>query len=151
ATKFFQHFIFIGAAMKKMGGREYQLWDERDGFFYDILRYPNGEFHKFRVRSLVGLIPMFAIEVLKKQELQRHPEFMTNVDWFVRNRPALVGRACIIKEDRTILSIVDEHQLGRLIERIGDPNEFLSEYGVRSLSKYHRDHPFAFGNSTVRY
>ena len=64
ATKFFEHFIYIGGAMKRMGGRGYQLWDEEDGFFYDVLRYPNGEFHKFRVRSLVGLIPLYAIDVL---------------------------------------------------------------------------------------
>jgi hypothetical protein len=151
ATKFFQHFVFIGAAMKRMGGREYTLWDEQDGYFYDILRYPNGDFHKFRVRSLVGLIPMFAVEVLHKHELQKHPEFLSNVDWFVRNRPALVGQAVTVREDAMVMSIVDQHQLGRILERLCDPNEFLSDYGVRSLSKYHRDHPFAFGNSTVRY
>ena len=65
ATKFFEHYIYIAAAMKNMGGRNYQLWDEQDGFFYDVLRYPNGEFHKFRLRSLVGLIPLFAVERLE--------------------------------------------------------------------------------------
>src|SRR5439155_19789452 len=75
ATKFFEHFVYIGAAMKKMGGRDYQLWDERDGFFYDVLRYPDGQFHKFRLRSLVGLIPLYAIEFLDKGDLAAHPNF----------------------------------------------------------------------------
>ena len=155
ATKFFEHYIYIGSAMKKMGGRDYQLWDERDGFFYDILRYPNGEFHKFRVRSLVGLIPMFAVEVLRDEELKDHPEFVTNVDWFIRNRPELVGHACYTETRNGapmhILSIVDQHQLGRILERLWDPGEFLSEGGIRSLSRFHQQHPFVFGSSQVRY
>jgi hypothetical protein len=151
ATKFFEHFIYIGAAMKKMGGRDYQLWDEQDGFFYDILRYPNGEFHKFRVRSLVGLIPMFAVEVLHSEELKQHPDFMRDVNWFVKNRPELVGHSCEISPDSYTLSIVDRHQLARILERLRSPEEFLSRAGIRSLSRFHRDHPFVFGNSTVRY
>jgi hypothetical protein len=148
ATKFFQHFINIGAAMKNMGGRAYQLWDEADGFFYDILRYPNGEFHKFRVRSMVGLIPMFAVEVLH-DDLSSKPHFLRDVDWFVRNRPDLVGSACycasIDGAPAHVLSIVDREQLTRILERLRDPGEFLSDFGVRSLSKYHSDHPFQFG------
>jgi hypothetical protein len=85
ATKFFEHFVYIGAAMKKMGGRNYQLWDETDGFFYDVLRFPNGEFHKFRLRSLVGLIPLYAIEVLEHEELQSHPNFLRDVEWPPKN------------------------------------------------------------------
>jgi len=80
ATKFFEHFVYIGAAMKKMGGRNYQLWDQNDGFFYDVLRYPNGDFHKFRVRSLVGLIPLYAVVVLEKKDLESHPGFLANVE-----------------------------------------------------------------------
>ncbi len=78
ATKFFEHFIYIGAAMKKMGGRNYQLWDEQDGFFYDVLRLPNGDFNKFRLRSMVGLIPLYAVEVIDRQDLDPHPEFLSN-------------------------------------------------------------------------
>jgi hypothetical protein len=155
ATKFFQHYIYIGAAMKNMGGRQYQLWDDADGFFYDILRHPNGKFQKFRVRSLVGLIPLFAVEVLRDQELRSHPQFLRDVDWFIRNRSELVGNACyraaIDGEPVHILSIVNEPQLERLIERLGNPEEFLGEFGIRSLSKYHREHPFVFGQSHVRY
>jgi hypothetical protein len=155
ATKFFEHFIYIGVAMKKMGGRDYQLWDEQDGAFYDVLRFPNGEFHKFRVRSLVGLIPLFAVETLPAEELRRHPAFQRDVDWFVRNRPDLVGHACETVErggePLRILSIVDRGQLERIVARLRDPEEFLSDAGIRSLSKFHRDHPFSFGNSSVRY
>ncbi|HEU4521581.1 MAG TPA: glucosidase, partial [Thermoanaerobaculia bacterium] len=155
ATKFFQHFIYIGGAMKKMGGRDYQLWDEEDGFFYDVLRYPDGKFHKFEVRSLVGLIPLYAIDVLDEHAVRDMPTFLRDVRWFIRNRPDLVGQACFT--DRTggatrhVLSIVDRHQLEKLLERIWDPNEFLSEGGVRSLSKYHEAHPFSFGGREVRY
>ncbi len=155
ATKFCEHFMYIGSAMKRMGGRQYQLWDERDGFFYDVLRYPNGEFHHFRLRSLVGLIPMLAVEVLHEEELAEFPQFRANVEWFLRNRPELVGDACYTaKRDgklRHVLSIVDQHQLRRVLERVFDPDEFLSPAGVRSLSKVHQEHPFRFGASEVRY
>jgi hypothetical protein len=155
ATKFFQHYIYIGAAMKKMGGRAYQLWDEDDGFFYDILRYPNGDFHKFRVRSLVGLIPLFAVEVLFDEDLKSKPGFLRDLEWFVGNRAELVGNACtsstIAGAKAHILSIVDKDQFARILDRLKSPDEFLSDYGIRSLSKYHKEHPFSFGNSRVRY
>jgi len=155
ATKFFQHYCFIGKAMKNIGGRDFQLWDDREGFFYDTLRYPNGEFHRFRVRSQVGLIPIFAVDVLHIDELKQHSEFTTDLQWFLANRQALAKHACIPGESNgkeiLTLSIVDQSQLQRLLERIWDPSEFLSDYGVRSLSKYHKEHPFAFGSSVVRY
>jgi mannosylglycerate hydrolase MGH1-like protein len=154
ATKFFEHFVYIGAAMKKMGGRNYQLWDEKDGFFYDVLRFPNGEFHKFRLRSLVGLIPLYAIEVLEHEELQSHPKFLRDVEWFIKNRPDLVGDACYAVgngDRRYVLSIADPSQFKRLLERIWDPDEFLSAHGIRSLSQYHRQHPFQFGDRSLGY
>jgi hypothetical protein len=154
ATKFFEHFVYIGAAMKKMGGRNYQLWDETDGFFYDVLRFPNGEFHKFRLRSLVGLIPLYAIEVLEHEELQSHPNFLRDVEWFIKNRPDLVGDACYAVgngDRRYVLSIADPNQFKRLLERIWDPDEFLSAHGIRSLSQYHREHPFQFGDRSLGY
>jgi hypothetical protein len=154
ATKFFEHFVYIGAAMKKMGGRNYQLWDETDGFFYDVLRFPNGEFHKFRLRSLVGLIPLYAIEVLEHEELESHPNFLRDVEWFIKNRPDLVGDACYAVgngDRRYVLSIADPNQFKRLLERIWDPDEFLSAHGIRSLSQYHRQHPFQFGDRSLGY
>jgi hypothetical protein len=152
ATKFFQHFIYIGAAMKKMGGRNYQLWDEQDGFFYDVLRLPNGEFNKFRLRSLVGLIPLYAVEVLDREDLDPHPEFLGNVEWFMRNRSDLVGNACYsVDGQRYVLSIADSGQFARVLQRIWDPEEFLAPHGIRTLSKYHEKNPFRFGEATVGY
>jgi hypothetical protein len=152
ATKFFEHFIYIGAAMKKMGGRNYQLWDEQDGFFYDVLRLPNGDFNKFRLRSMVGLIPLFAVEVLERKDLDAHPEFLRNVEWFIRNRPDLVGNACYsLSGQRYVLSIVDSSQFSQVLQYIWDQEEFLAPHGIRSLSKYHDQHPFCFGGGSVRY
>ncbi|MGD0966570.1 MAG: glucosidase, partial [Candidatus Acidiferrales bacterium] len=157
AIKFFEHFIGIAAAMKKMGGRglDYQLWDQEAGFFYDVLRYPNGESHKFRVRSLVGLIPMFAVEFLPDDELRHLNYFPKALNWFIKNRPEAVGNACYTEvrdgAQGHVLSILDRSQLARILERLIDPEEFLSDYGTRSLSKHHQHFPFVFGNSEVRY
>ena len=121
ATKFFEHFIYVGAAMKKMGGRNYQLWDEQDGFFYDVLRLPNGDFNKFRLRSMVGLIPLYAVEVIEREDLDPHPEFLGNVEWFIRNRPDLVGNACYsVDGQRYVLSIADSEPVcARSAVRLG--------------------------------
>jgi hypothetical protein len=155
ATKFFQHYTYVAAAMKHMGGRNYQLWDERDGFFYDVLRYPDGQFHKFRVRSLVGIIPLFAVERLEMDWLDAFPEFKSNLEWFLRNRPDLVRDVVHrIEGDGKVthaLTIVNKGQLTRILERVLDPAEFLSPYGVRSLSKAHQAHPFELGGKTVAY
>ena len=155
ASKFFEHYVYVGAAMKRMGNRNYQLWDEEDLFFYDVLRYPDGNFQKFRVRSLVGLIPLYAIERLEEDWIKPFPEFTANFHWFLKNRQDLV-QSCVttIKRDGKtiyILAIVDESQVRHLLERIWDPQEFRSDYGLRSLSKYHQAHPFVLGNSRVGY
>lgn len=152
ATKFFEHFIYVGAAMKKMGGRNYQLWDEQDGFFYDVLRLPNGDFNKFRLRSMVGLIPLYAVEVLDREDLDPHPEFLGNVEWFMKNRPDLVGNACYsVDGKRYVLSIVDSDQFARVLQYVWDPKEFLAPHGIRSLSKHHEQHPFCFGGGCVGF
>jgi len=153
ALKFFEHYIYIGAAMKNMGGRKYSLWDEDDGFFYDVLRFPDGSFNKFRVRSLVGIIPLYAAETLRLDDIENYQEFKTNFLWFVRNRKQLTDSCCLYIEAKRQyeLTIVDEQQLRRMLERLLSGDEFLSDFGVRSLSKYHSQHPFVFGSAEVRY
>lgn len=155
ATKFFQHYVYVGAAIKHMGTRDFPLWDERDGFFYDVLCYPNGERHRFRVRSLVGLIPLYAIEQLDERSLEPYPEFLSNLHWFLNNRQDLVAN-CLTTIERDgrkihVLAILDEGQMQRLLDRVWDPAEFRSQFGLRSLSKYHQANPFVFGASKVGY
>jgi hypothetical protein len=156
ATKFFQHYIYIGAAMKKMGGRNYNLWDEEDGFFYDVLRYPDGHFEKVKVRSLVGLIPLYAVERLELDWVSKFKEFKGGLDWFVENRKELAGHVVNRIDNKEgghslALTIVDQHQLVRMLDWICDPEEFMSDYGLRSLSKFHLEHPFHLGGNSVSY
>jgi hypothetical protein len=141
--------------MKNMGGRNYQLWDEEDRFFYDVLRYADGSFHKFRVRSLVGLIPLYAVERLEENWIKPFPEFHANLHWFLKHRQDLV-RECVTTVDHDgeavhVLTIVDPAQTRHLLQRIWDPAEFRSNYGLRSLSKVHEHSPFRFGGRQVGY
>jgi hypothetical protein len=155
ATKFFQHYIYVSAAMTNMGGRHYQLWDEEDGFFYDVLRFPDDRFERFRVRSLVGLIPLFAVERLEEESIAPFDGFRESLDWFLRNKPHIVGKLCVPPRSGGtrdyLLAVVDDVQLRRMLQRILDPDEFLSPWGLRSLSREHEAHPFRFGDQEVRY
>ncbi len=154
ATKFFEHYVYIGAAMKMMRG-DRTLWDEQDGFFYDLLRFPDGTAIPFRVRSLVGLIPLYAIERLERKWIEPFDVFSENLEWFMKHRRDIVDR-CVttVESDHDIthvLAVVDQAQLQHLLARIVDSEEFLSPYGLRSLSKYHKEHPFVFGDKSVGY
>jgi hypothetical protein len=155
ATKFFQHYVYVAAAMKHRGNRDYTLWDEADGFFYDVLRRPDGSFRKFRVRSLVGIVPLFAVERLERKWIEPFAEFRRHLDWFLENRRDLTQHVVHTVEhgnDVThVLTIVDDHQLSRILQRVWDPDEFLSNYGVRSLSKAHQTQPFELDGMHVAY
>jgi hypothetical protein len=156
ATKFFQHYIYVGAAMTNMGGRHYQLWDETDGFFYDVLRFPDDRFETFRVRSLVGLIPLYAVERVEEQAIEPFQEFRESLDWFLRNKRHIVGDLCVPHKDQDgkrayLLAVVNDAQLRRMLQRVLDPDEFRSPWGLRSLSQDHELHPFSFGDHEVRY
>jgi hypothetical protein len=155
ATKFFQHYIYVGAAMKNMGNRRYSLWDEEDGFFYDVLRFPDGRFEKFRVRSLVGLIPLYAVARLEERWTAPFREFRTNMDWFLTNKKHVVQDVCYPLErdgERLhLLAIVDEGQMKRLLARALDADEFASPWGLRSLSRAHATERFRFHGQEVCY
>ncbi len=155
ATKFFQHYVYVAAAMKHMGNRPYSLWDDRDGFFYDVLRRPDESFQQFRVRSLVGLVPLFAVERLEQAWIEPFTNFRRHLDWFLSNRRDLVeGVVHTVErggETTHVLTIVNNAQLVRILERVWDPAEFLSDFGLRSLSRTHEMHPFVFGEHAVGY
>ena len=152
ATKFFQHFAYIARAMKKRDDIPYELWNEEDGFFYDTLIQADGSFTQFRVRSLVGLIPLNAVESLTKQDLETYPEFASNFRWFLKNRTELTKDCVNLLEDGSyLLSILDENHLRRVLRHVWSPDEFRATYGLRSLSKYHKDHPVVFENRSVGY
>ncbi|HYM60222.1 MAG TPA: glucosidase [Thermoanaerobaculia bacterium] len=154
ATKFFEHYVYIGAAMKMIRG-DRTLWDEHDGFFYDLLRLADGSAVPFAVRSLVGLIPLYAIERLEGKWIEPFPVFRENLDWFMRHRPEIVEHSVTTVrngDDYThVLAVVDQNQLQHLLSRVVDPDEFLSPHGLRSLSKFHQQHPFTFGDASVGY
>lgn len=155
ATKFFEHYVYIAHAMEKRGHQNYEMWSDRDGFFYDVLTYPDGTFAKFRVRSLVGIIPLYASEVIEEKELAQFPEFKRNYDWFLSNRKDLTD-TCIIPIQKNgkkifLLTLMNDEQLKSVLRYIWDPTEFRSSFGLRSLSKFHLDYPFVFENKKVGY
>jgi hypothetical protein len=155
ATKFFEHYVYIAHAMKTRGRANYGMWSTRDGFFYDVLTYPNGSFAKFRVRSLVGIIPLYASEVLLEEELDEFPEFKKNYLWFLHNRKDLT-EPCVNQFERNgkavyLLALMNQEQLKSVLNYIFSPDEFYSSFGVRSLSKYHEKHPFVFEGRQVGY
>jgi hypothetical protein len=148
ATKFFEHFLMIGGAMTNLGGEGLGLWDDQDNFFYDWLIMSNGEATPLRLRSLVGLIPMFAVEVIDAALLKNMPLFVKRLNWYLRYRPklaALVSRWNTPGDDDTrLLAITRAFRLSKLLERVLDNDEFLSDYGVRALSRDHLQNPYVF-------
>ena len=152
ATKFFEHYVYIAHAMKQRGNRNYEMWSETDHFFYDVLTYPDGNFTKFRVRSLVGLIPLYVIETLDEATLSQFPEFKRNFEWFCKNRKSLVDE-CVIPVDgeHFILTLMDKERLTHVLKYVWDTEEFRSPFGLRSLSKYHEKNPFFFEDRIIGY
>jgi hypothetical protein len=155
ASKFWEHFIYIARAMNHRGNDGMGLWDEMDGFFYDVLRFPDGRKYPMRIRSMVGLIPLFAVETLEPELLERLPGFKRRLEWFINNRRDLIGNVACMRSpgrgERRLLSIVDRDQLRRVLQFMLDDNEFLSPYGIRALSRYHKDNPYALGVNGMDY
>jgi hypothetical protein len=147
ASKFWEHFVYIAHAMSHRGHDGMDLWDEEDGFFYDVLRLPDGRHFPMRIRSMVGLIPLFAVETLEPELLERLPDFKRRLEWFIDNRPDLTANmACMAtpgRGKRRLLSIATADQLRSILKYMLDEAEFLSDHGVRALSRFHREHPYS--------
>ncbi|MBD2430279.1 MULTISPECIES: MGH1-like glycoside hydrolase domain-containing protein [Fischerella] len=147
ATKFFEHFLYIADAMNKIGELEASLWNESDGFYYDVLHLPEKQI-TLKVRSMVGLIPLFAIETLEPETLNMLPGFKKRLEWFIQNRPDLRQNvACMETKGigaRRLLAIVSRDKLRSILQKMLDESEFLSSYGIRALSKFHAEHPYTF-------
>jgi hypothetical protein len=148
ATKFFEHFLHIAEAMSNLGGAGIGLWHEDDSFFYDVLSLPDGAALPLKIRSMVGLIPLFAVETLEPETLGHSPEFAERLRWFLNYRADLAGLVSRWNEpgrgDRRLLALLRGHRMKRVLARMLDENEFLSPYGVRALSKIHDSQPYNF-------
>jgi len=146
ATKFFEHFLGIAAAMNNLGGKGIGLWDEEDEFYYDVLHTPGGRYLPLKVRSIVGLMPLLAVETIQWQLIDALPGFKSRLEWYLAHRPDLASLVSRWQEpgmhERRLVAVTRGHRMKCLLRRMLDPNEFLSEYGIRSLSKYHKEHPY---------
>ena len=146
ASKFYEHFLYIANAMNHISNEDIELWSEKDGFFYDVLQLPNGSHFKLRVRSMVGLIPLFAAQTMEADWLKQLPGFRKRMDWFVKNRPELQRNISSVDEEGNIvqqlLSIVNASQLRRVLKVMLNEAEFLSDHGIRSVSRFHLTDPY---------
>ena len=153
ATKFLEHFLHVAEAMNHIGGEDGSsdgvgLWDEQDQFYYDVLHLPDGAMQPLKVRSMVGLIPLFAVETLEPELLDRLPDFKRRLEWFLDYRPDLAALVSHWNEEgrghRRLLSLLRGHRMKRILKRMLDESEFLSPYGIRALSRAHADTPYVY-------
>jgi len=148
ALKFFEHFLYIADAINHLGSEDIALWDEEDGFYYDALDLPARQARLMKVRSMVGLTPLFAVDTLEPDLLENVPGFKQQMNWFFSDRPEIAKNVASMTipgvGERRLLSITSPEALRRVLKRLLDENEFLSPYGIRSLSRYHLEHPFVF-------
>jgi hypothetical protein len=155
ASKFFEHFIYIADAMNNIGTENYSLWDEAEGFYFDVLHMNDGTHFPVKVRSMVGLIPLFAVETLDTETVDRLPGFKRRMQWFIENRPDLTNSIVRMQmpdmRERGLLAIADEDKLRRVLAVMLDESEFLSDYGVRALSRRHLDEPFVLRTGGAEY
>jgi hypothetical protein len=155
ASKFWEHFLYIANAMHQRGEGKISLWDEEDGFFYDVVRLPGGEQRSIKIRSMVGLIPLFAVIASTDEVLNKFPGFKRRMEWFIVNRPELTGNITSMMDRgqhaRCLLSLVTPEQLRRVLRVVLDEQEFLSPYGIRSVSQRYRKHPYSVRRDGLEY
>jgi hypothetical protein len=145
AIKFLEHFLYIAGAMNNIGGQAIALWDDQDEYFYDVLHVEHEE-QRMRVRSLVGVIPLLAVETIEPDLLEMLPDFKRRLEWFLTNRPDLAGLVSRWYEpglgERRLFALARGHRMKRVLRRILDPEEFLSDHGIRSVSRFHAAQPY---------
>ena len=155
ASKFFEHFVYIAHAMNDLTSEGIELWDEEDGFYYDVLHYGNSMHLPLKVRSMVGLIPLFGISILESAQLDDLPSFKNRMQWFIDNWEDISKHMERAEEETTdghiMLTLVNHHRLPRILKYMLDEAEFLSQYGLRSLSRYHLQHPYTLDINGVNH
>jgi hypothetical protein len=147
-VKFAEHFLWIAGSMDHVGQTADELWDEEDGFFYDVLRFPDGHASRIKIRSMVGLLPLAATTVISHEDMARFPSTMRRIQSFIDRNPELTANIAPVDRPgihgRHLLAVVTEEKLRRMLTRMLDPERFFSPYGIRSLSRWHKDHPYSF-------
>ncbi len=155
ASKFWEHFLYIAHAINHLGSDDSGMWSEEDNFFYDVLHTPDGQLKPMKVRSIVGLIPLFAVQILRSEVLAKLGGFQRRMNWFLENREDLIANVASMRdlgqEDRGLLSIVGEDQLRSILRVVLDEEEFLSPLGLRALSRYHLEHPYVMHADGAEY
>ncbi len=155
ATKFFEHYLYIADAMNHIGDMEVSLWNEEDGFYYDVLHLPDDRQIALKVRSMVGLIPLFAVATLEPETLKQLPAFKKRLEWFIRNRPDLKRNVACMEttgmEARRLFAIVSKDKLQQILQTMLNETEFLSDYGIRAISKCHAEHPYVFDANGTQF
>jgi Glycosyl hydrolase family 63 C-terminal domain len=148
ATKFFEHYLYIADAMNHIGDMEASLWNEHDGFYHDVLHLPDDREIEMKVRSMVGLIPLFAVETIEPETLKQLPKFKKRLEWFIQHRPDLRRNVACMETHgmgaTRLLAIASVDKLKRILQKMLDESEFLSDHGIRAVSRHHADHPYVF-------
>ncbi|KAM3098250.1 MGH1-like glycoside hydrolase domain-containing protein [Phormidesmis sp. 146-12] len=155
ATKFFEHYLYIADAMNHIGDRDVSLWSQEDGFYYDVLHLPDDRQIALKVRSMVGLIPLFAVAILEPQTLEQLPNFKKRLEWFIQNRPDLKRNVACMEttgmKARRLFAIVSQDKLQSILQTMLNETEFLSDYGIRAISKHHAQHPYIFDANGTQF
>ena len=155
ATKFFEHFLYIARGLNEIGSSGISLWNDEDEFYYDVLHTATGHSMPMRIRSMVGVIPLFAVTTIEPAMLEKLPEFRARLEWFLENRPELSRLVSRWEEpgvgERRLLALARGHRMKRVLRRMLDETELLSQYGVRALSRHYLDHPYTLELDGMRY